>query len=139
MVLLLTKGSWTNPQVVAESENLCWSALDTYRGRSATSNHWHPLADGHLPLASTFIVSLDSVVGGFPALHRAFRDRRTLGVARDSKVDKCPFPFVDISCLKEELDRTATSFNFQLERKPGDREDVPIDFRFYADVTSNGR
>ena len=46
------------------------------------------------------------------------------------KVDKCPFPLADIAGLKKELIDVAAEYGFHLERRSGDRTDVPIDFRF---------
>ena len=46
------------------------------------------------------------------------------------KVDKCPFPLADIAGLRKELIDVAAEYGFHLERRSGNRTDVPIDFRF---------
>ena len=46
------------------------------------------------------------------------------------QVKTCPFLQEDVEALKEEIIRSALDYGFSLERKPGDRTDVPIDSRF---------
>ena len=46
------------------------------------------------------------------------------------KVTECPFPAEEISILNRELLGIASHHGFQMNGKPGDRTDVPINFRF---------
>ena len=46
------------------------------------------------------------------------------------KVDKCPFLPDEVASLKKELIDSAALYGFRLERRIGDRSDVPIDYRF---------
>ena len=46
------------------------------------------------------------------------------------KVDTCPFLRVEVEALKQEIIQSALDYGFPLERKPGDRSDVPTDYRF---------
>ena len=46
------------------------------------------------------------------------------------KVDKCPFPPDAVASLKKQLIDSAAVRGFHLERRIGDRSDVPIDYRF---------
>ena len=46
------------------------------------------------------------------------------------KVTECPFPAEEISILNRELLGIASQHGFQTNGKPGDRTDVPINFRF---------
>ena len=46
------------------------------------------------------------------------------------KVPKCPFPAEEVEKLKRDVIELASSSGFELDRKAGDRLDVPIDFRF---------
>ena len=47
------------------------------------------------------------------------------------KIDACPFPPDDVAQLKESVISAAAGFGHQIERRPGDRSDVPIDYRFF--------
>ena len=46
------------------------------------------------------------------------------------KVETCPFPQEEVEPLKREIIQSALDCGIVLERKPGDRTDVPIDYRF---------
>ena len=46
------------------------------------------------------------------------------------KIDSCPFPLDDVAELKRSVIGAAAGFGHQIERRPGDRSDVPIDYRF---------
>ena len=46
------------------------------------------------------------------------------------KVLDCPFPAEEVERLKRDVIERASSSGFELDRKAGDRMDVPIDFRF---------
>ena len=46
------------------------------------------------------------------------------------RVETCPFDPSEISRLKGSIVANLASDGLELERRPGDREDVPIDFRF---------
>ena len=46
------------------------------------------------------------------------------------KIDSCPFPLDDVAELKRSVIGAAAGFGHQIVRKPGDRSDVPIDYRF---------
>ena len=46
------------------------------------------------------------------------------------KVDTCPIPRIEVDKLKHEIILSALEYGYSLERKPGDRADVPKDFRF---------
>ena len=55
------------------------------------------------------------------------------------KVDECPSPLADVTSLKQEVIKVASTCGFQLKRKTGDRMDVPIDFGFSGCVTPISR
>ena len=46
------------------------------------------------------------------------------------KFGSCPFPLDEFANLKESVISVAAGFGHQIERRPGDRTDVPIDYRF---------
>ena len=46
------------------------------------------------------------------------------------KVETCPFPQEEVESLKREIIQSALDYGIALERKPGDRTNVPIDYRF---------
>ena len=46
------------------------------------------------------------------------------------KVDACPFPSEEVAQLKRSVIEAAARHGYGLERRPGDRDDVPIDYRF---------
>ena len=46
------------------------------------------------------------------------------------KIDACPFPLDDVAHLKESVIVAAAGFGHEIERRSGDRSDVPIDYRF---------
>ena len=46
------------------------------------------------------------------------------------KVNKCPFPSEAIAGLRTELIGIAAAHDLHLERRPGDRTDVPVDYHF---------
>ena len=45
------------------------------------------------------------------------------------KIEMCPFPLEDVAELKQAVIDAAASGNFRIQRRPGDRTDVPIDYR----------
>ena len=45
------------------------------------------------------------------------------------KIEKCPFPLEDVAELKQTVIDAAASSNLRIQRRPGDRTDVPIDYR----------
>ena len=47
-----------------------------------------------------------------------------------AKIDSCPFPLDDVASLKESVIVTAAGFGHQIERRSGDRTDVPLDYQF---------
>ena len=46
------------------------------------------------------------------------------------KVDACPFPSEEVAQFKRSVIEAAARHGYGLERRPGDRDDVPIDYRF---------
>ena len=46
------------------------------------------------------------------------------------RVKECPFKPADVKALKDEVTMNLASMGIDLERSSGDRDDVPIDFRF---------
>ena len=55
------------------------------------------------------------------------------------KVTECPLRSEKVSIFNEELLGIATQNGFQMNEKSGDRVNVPINFRFPPDATSNRR
>ena len=66
--------------------------------------------------------------------YRRFADRcgteQLLVSLAMGKVETCLFRRVEVEALKQEIIQCALGYGFPLERKPGDRPDVPIDYRF---------
>ena len=46
------------------------------------------------------------------------------------RVRECPFKSADVKALRDEVIKNLASMGLDLERSSGDRDDVPIDFRF---------
>ena len=46
------------------------------------------------------------------------------------KINTCPFRRTEVDKLKQEIIQSALEHGFSLERKSGDRADVPIEYRF---------
>ena len=44
------------------------------------------------------------------------------------QIDSCPFPLDEVAELKRSV--IGAAFGYQVERRPGDRSDVSIDYRF---------
>ena len=94
--------------------------------------HSHLPVDGHLD--REFIhrrksgTWLPIVSGGSPVCHHG-TEQLLVSLAME-KIEECPFPPEDVAELKQELIDVAAGCGFLMQRKEGDRTDVPIDFKF---------
>ena len=103
-----------------------FSQRDFCDGQSlASPGRWPP--GSHVYPSSR---SWASVVNCFMRFTNLHGTKQLLVSLAMGKVDPCPFPLDEVAELKRSLIGAAAGFGYQVERRPGDRSDVPVDDRF---------
>ena len=95
------------------------------------ASHWHLPNAGHVLHAFTrFLITLKLIADCYIRFAEYYGTEALLVSLAMGQVTECPFPAEEVEKLKRDVTELAASSGFALDRRAGDRVDVPIDFKF---------
>ena len=125
------EGVPVNDQGIAASANPWRWASDAHRGNTATANPWHRREDGP-PGSRNYPSSPDwvSVASQYQKFTECYGTEQLLVSLALGKIKESPFEKKEIEELKGAVISELEGRGYTLGRCEGDREDVPIDYRY---------